>query len=42
MVLLVALAAGCSASKADTEAQTGKAPDIATLETPTPGLKGTA
>lgn len=41
MMLVVALAAGCSASKADTESQTGKAPDIATLETPTPGQSGT-
>ncbi|MFB6719006.1 hypothetical protein ACFCV3_02555 [Kribbella sp. NPDC056345] len=40
MVLVVVLAAGCSASKADTQAQTGKAPDIATLETPTPGKGG--
>ncbi|WP_344158877.1 hypothetical protein [Kribbella yunnanensis] len=37
MVLVVALAAGCSASKADTQAHTANAPDVATLVTPTPG-----
>ncbi|WP_165956770.1 hypothetical protein [Kribbella antibiotica] len=36
-VLVAVMAAGCSASQADAQAQTGKAPDIATLKTPIPG-----
>lgn len=41
MVLVVVLATGCAGSKADTQAQTGKGPDIASLETPTPGKSTT-
>ncbi|GAA0626523.1 hypothetical protein GCM10009534_72930 [Kribbella sandramycini] len=45
LLLAAALAAGCASSKADTQAQsqdTGKAPEVATLKTPTPGKKTTA
>src|SRR5690242_4084484 len=41
IVLVAVVAGGCSASPADTQAQGGKAPDIATLETPTPGRTST-
>ncbi|MFF1817829.1 hypothetical protein ACFVWG_11075 [Kribbella sp. NPDC058245] len=41
MVLVVVLAAGCSASKGDTEAHGQDAPEIASLTTPPPGKSST-